>query len=64
MDDEKNFIPVHVFRQRLKKLGIDPPNIWTVRRWCQRKRVDARKIGRGWQIRATECQRIADVGFA
>lgn len=65
MGNEDNaFIPVHVFQARLKKLGIKPPNIWTIRRWCRTPgKLDARKIGRSWEIRATEPQRIADVGF-
>jgi hypothetical protein len=55
------FITPHIFQQRLRAEGIEV-TLRTVQNWCQRRVLDARKIGRAWKIRESEVRRIAEAG--
>jgi transposase-like protein len=57
------FISPHVFQERLRARGIIVATK-TVRGWCRRKKLDARKIGQAWKIREREVERIAEAGTA
>ena len=61
MSTTEKFISPHQFAKRLAELGHEIKTI-TVREWCRRGTLDARRIGGRWRIRAREVERIAEAG--
>jgi len=58
---ESGFISPRVFQQRLERVGLTV-TIDTIWRWCQQRRIDARKFARQWKIRESEVQRVVEAG--